>query len=315
MAAIGAFAVAGINNNNNNNENWNDYDDDDDADDDGMSASLAVPPPPPTSAVEVEAYVVAEDEETGHSGTADLEQRIIDISRDLATLRAQNAAILERQIVQAVGVEIDTNPSSSNDPQSLASHPPAVAPPPEQSRLDLKLPDDPSKKGWLCCCCCCGLTRYLALSGATVYFGLAAAAATVLVLVTVVVVIVVTINPSKPPVTATDTAEFTDSPWPFSTTTPTYPLNSLLPKPTVATTTVTLTYNQTKDPVVGVFNDSEITNECQGNANCQVIRGISVIADFRDVALEDYKFPGHMDSAIRNEAELRGVLDDMSEHW
>jgi len=61
--------------------------------------------------------------------------------------------------------------------------------------------------------------------------------------------------------------------------------------------------------------DPDNTDECQGTANCKVIRGIGLIADFADVALEDYQFPDFIDSAVRNEKQVREILDDMSEHW
>jgi len=63
------------------------------------------------------------------------------------------------------------------------------------------------------------------------------------------------------------------------------------------------------------LREGDPEDECQGNANCKVIRGIGVIADFADVALEDYHFPDFIDFAVRNEEQVREALDDMSEHW
>jgi len=101
-AAIGAFAVGGMNNNH---DRWNDHSIDDEE------------PSSHTPEVQVEAYIVVEEEdpETRPSRTAELEQHIMDISRELATVRAQKA-ILERQtVVQAIGVEIDTHHIMSRD--------------------------------------------------------------------------------------------------------------------------------------------------------------------------------------------------------
>jgi len=95
-AAIGAFAVGGMNNNH---DSWNDHSiDDEDNDNENDDNEMAlVPPSSHTAEVQVEAYIVVEEEEedpeTGPSRTAELEQQIMTMSRELATLRAQNAIL------------------------------------------------------------------------------------------------------------------------------------------------------------------------------------------------------------------------------
>jgi len=138
-AAVGAYAVGGINHYDSRNN---------DIYDDGMSTSFSsLPPPllPPSTAaagvVEVEAYVVVteDDEETGRNRMTEWEHYIHDLSRDLPTLQAQT--MLDRPTVQPFvikGVAIDNNNNNNNIQSSSSSR------------------QSSSKSDCWCSSCCCG---------------------------------------------------------------------------------------------------------------------------------------------------------------